>query len=56
VANAKQKQANLDQENLYIKTIYADVGTTLKRWLPRCFGRANRLRKRTSHITIVVEN
>ncbi|MBU0700101.1 50S ribosomal protein L22 [bacterium] len=55
VANARQKQANLDKEDLYIKTIYADAGTTLKRWLPRCFGRANRIRKRTSQITIVVE-
>ena len=55
VANARQKQANLDREDLYIKTIYADAGTTLKRWLPRCFGRANRLRKRTSYITVVVE-
>lgn len=56
VANARQKQANLIQEDLYIKVIYADEGTTLKRWLPRCFGRANRIRKRTSHITIIVND
>ncbi|MFH1860433.1 MAG: 50S ribosomal protein L22, partial [bacterium] len=42
VANARQKQVNLDKEDLHIKAIYADAGTTLKRWLPRCFGRANR--------------
>jgi large subunit ribosomal protein L22 len=53
VANA----AHNDQQNpdeLYISACYADEGTTAKRWRPRARGRATRIRKRTSHITIIV--
>ena len=44
----------LDREELFIAEAYADEGPTLKRWRPRARGRATRIRKRTSHITIVV--
>ena len=45
----------LDEEKLYIKACYADEGVTLKRFLPRAKGSASALNKRTSHITVVVE-
>jgi large subunit ribosomal protein L22 len=53
VANA----AHNDQQNpeeLYVSACFADEGTTMKRWRPRARGRATRIRKRTSHITIIV--
>jgi large subunit ribosomal protein L22 len=53
VANAGHN-FNLPPESLYVKTITADGGTTLKRSRPRAFGRAAPIRKRTTHITIVV--
>jgi large subunit ribosomal protein L22 len=42
--------------DLYIKTAYSDAATMLKRFQPAPHGRAHRIRKRTNHITIVVEN
>ncbi len=54
VANA-ENNLGLDVDKLYIKRVYADEGPTLKRWMPRAQGRANRILKRTSHITVVVE-
>ena len=54
VANAEQN-ANVDVDSLYIKQIYADQGPTLKRWRPRAQGRATRIRKRTSHLTIILD-
>lgn len=45
----------LDRDNLYIAEAYADQGPTLKRVMPRAQGRAFRIRKRTSHITIVLK-
>jgi large subunit ribosomal protein L22 len=53
VANAEHNLA-LDAEELFIAEAYADEGPTLKRWRPRARGRATRILKRTSHITIVV--
>jgi large subunit ribosomal protein L22 len=53
VANAEHNFA-LDADELVIAEAYADEGPTLKRWRPRARGRATRIRKRTSHITIVV--
>ena len=52
-ANAQQKYG-LRPENLFIKTAYVDEGPTLKRFRPRAKGSASPIRKRTSHITIVV--
>ncbi len=54
VANAEQN-ANVDVDNLYIKRIYADEGPTLKRFRPRALGRATRIRKRTSHLTVILD-
>jgi large subunit ribosomal protein L22 len=53
IANAKNN-FSLDENNLYISKITVDEGQTLKRWLPRAFGKASPLMKRTSHITLVL--
>jgi large subunit ribosomal protein L22 len=51
--NAGEKSGErIDVDNLYIKTIYVDGGPTLRRWRPRAMGRATRVLKRTSHITL----
>jgi large subunit ribosomal protein L22 len=52
VANAEQRQAI--PENLVVSRAWVDDGPTLKRWQPRAYGRATKIRKRTSHVTIVV--
>lgn len=53
VANAVNN-FELSKENLYIKEIRVDEGRTLKRWKPRARGRATPIRKRTSHVNIVL--
>ncbi|HEX5695215.1 MAG TPA: 50S ribosomal protein L22 [Acidimicrobiia bacterium] len=55
VANAEHNHA-LDADDLVVAEAYADEGPTLKRYRPRARGRATRIRKRTSHITIVVSD
>ncbi len=54
VANASEKGYS-EPEDLYIKEIYADEGPTLKRFKARAMGRAFQRKRRTSHITIVLE-
>ena len=54
VANAENNK-QLDRRDLFVSQAYVDEGPTLKRFRPRAQGRAYRIRKRTSHITIVVE-
>ena len=60
VANARQKAERhgerLDVEDLLVHQAYVDEGPTMKRFRPRAQGRAYRIRKRTSHITIEVES
>jgi large subunit ribosomal protein L22 len=46
---------DMDQSNLYVKEAYVDEGPTLKRYQPRAKGSAYSILKRTSHITIVLE-
>ena len=53
IANAEHNFA-LDGDELVVAEAFADEGPTLKRWRPRARGRATRINKRTSHITIVV--
>jgi large subunit ribosomal protein L22 len=55
VANAEHNHA-LDADELFIAEAFADEGPTLKRYRPRARGRATQIRKRTSHITIVVSD
>jgi large subunit ribosomal protein L22 len=54
VANAAQKK-NIDVDRLYVKQITVDQGPTMKRFQPRALGRATTIRKRTSHIHIVLD-
>jgi large subunit ribosomal protein L22 len=54
-ANAEHNK-QLDPSTLFISSAYVDEGPTLKRFRPRAQGRAYRIRKRTSHITVVVES
>jgi large subunit ribosomal protein L22 len=54
MANAEHND-HLDRDALWISEAYVDEGPTLKRFRPRAQGRAYRVRKRTSHITVVVE-
>jgi large subunit ribosomal protein L22 len=54
VANAGQRP-QIDVDTLYIKRIYVDGGPTMKRYRPRAMGRATRILKRFSHITVVLD-
>lgn len=54
VANA-ENNLELSRDNLYVAEVFANQGPTLKRFRPRAQGRATRIRKRTSHITIVLD-
>ncbi|WGD36746.1 50S ribosomal protein L22 [Lysinibacter sp. HNR] len=58
IANARVKadatNTFLDEQDLFISKAYVDEGTTLKRFRPRAQGRAFRINKRTSHITVVL--
>jgi ribosomal protein L22 len=53
VANAEHNNG-LDAANLFVFAISADEGPTLKRFRPRAMGRATKIRKRTSHLSIVL--
>ena len=58
IANARvtadKTNEYLDDGDLYVKNAYVDEGTTLKRFQPRAQGRAFQIKKRTSHITVVL--
>ena len=58
IANARVKadaaNAFLDEQDLFVAKAYVDEGTTLKRFQPRAQGRAFKIMKRTSHITVVL--
>ena len=54
IANAEQ-QPGVIGENLVVAKAWVDEGPTLKRFRPRAYGRATKIRKRTSHVTLVVK-
>jgi large subunit ribosomal protein L22 len=54
LANADQL-GTIDVDRLFIKRIFVDEGPTMKRFRPRAMGRATRIRKRTSHITVILD-
>ena len=54
IANA-ENNLELDRGSLYVAEVYANQGPTLKRYWARSHGRADMIKKRTSHITIVLD-
>lgn len=58
LANMMQmdEASKLSEDQVFIKTIMVDEGPTLKRWRPRAMGRATRIRKRTSHLTVILSS
>lgn len=54
LANAEQNP-NIDVDTLYIKRIFVDGGPTMKRWRARAMGRATKIIKRSSHITVILD-
>ena len=55
VANADQR-GDMDIDALYIRRAYVDEGPTMRRFQPRAMGRATRINKRSSHITVVLDD
>lgn len=58
VANwqAKNEGVRIEDANLYVKEIFVDEGRTLKRIKPAAQGRAHRIRKRSNHVTVVLDS
>jgi len=54
IANAEQKKV-ADPESMKVKNLLVDQGPTMKRMKPRAMGRSDIIRKRTSHITLILE-
>jgi len=55
IANAEQT-GGVNVDELFVRELTVDEGPTWRRWRPRAHGRATRIRKRTSHIRIVLDN
>jgi len=55
-ANARVINPSSDEKGLFIKKIYVDEGATMKRFMPRARGRADRILKRSSRLTIVLSD
>lgn len=55
MANAEQKEVSAPEEMIIVR-IYVDQGPTMKRIIPRAMGRANQIKKRTSHITLILSD
>ena len=56
VANAEQKDSSVDIDSLFVSEIFVNQGASLKRYRPRAMGRATRIQKQTSHITVVLDS
>ncbi len=54
IANA-ENNLEMDTDTLFVAEVYANQGPTLKRFMPRAMGRATKIRKRTSHIGIILD-
>jgi large subunit ribosomal protein L22 len=54
VGNARQKKY-VDVDSLYVKNVVVDGGPLIKRFMPRAMGRATKIRKRISHITLILD-
>ena len=55
IANAEHNPPHLNSTDLFVKEVFADQGPTMRRVRPRARGRADRISKRTSHITIILD-
>ena len=55
-ANAKVINPDVEESSLYVKKIYVDEGSTWKRFMPRARGRADRILRRTSKLTVVLSD
>ncbi len=55
IANAENNPPYLNRDNLIVAEIYADQGPTLKRFMPRAKGSASSILKRSSHITVILD-
>ena len=55
VANAEVKGVK-DPDKLFVKSIFVNEGPTIKRFMPRAMGRATKILKRTSHITVILSD
>ena len=49
-------ESDVNSDSLYIKTAYVDEGPVMKRFRPAAMGRATGIRKRTSHLTIIISS
>ena len=56
INNMQQSETDFDESNLFIKKAYVDQGPTMKRFRPAAMGRAVRILKRTSNLTIVISD
>ena len=56
ISNMISKDAQTNSDELVIKTAYVDEGPVMKRFRPAAMGRATAIRKRTSHLTIIISN
>ncbi len=54
IANAEQKNEDVDVDELMVRRVWVNSGRTQKRWRPRAMGRATPIRKRSSYITLAV--
>jgi large subunit ribosomal protein L22 len=54
VASAEANK-DIDVDTLYVKKVYADNSSTMKRFRPRAMGRATRIRKRMAHLTVILD-
>src|SRR5260370_24002 len=54
IANAREK-GGVDMDNLFVKQVIVEDGPMLKRFLPRAMGRATKIRKKMSHVTLVLD-
>lgn len=54
IANADQK-GGIDIDNLYVKELLVDAGPTMKRWMPRARGMATQILKRTSSVSVMLD-
>jgi len=56
ISNMMNKNNSENSNNYFIKTAYVDEGPVMKRFRPAAMGRATSIRKRTSHLTIIISN